>query len=151
MLQFRTSILNYLLHVLRQPLAIAEGSGAAGQLQNALPATVRSQFTPKELTPATPGSLPISSLPATPDLPDDPVKPYNGFATVEEGEKTFFYLLKKANVDANWPWDQSMRAITTDRLYKVSAENKAAWRVIMHFSGFVFAEVGSVFHSTPMV
>ncbi|OBZ74184.1 Pre-mRNA-processing protein prp40 [Grifola frondosa] len=70
-------------------------------------------------------------LPARPNLPDDPVIPHNGFATVEEGEKAFVHLLRKAGVDANWTWDQTMRAIITDPLYKALntlAEKKAAWQ-----------------------
>jgi len=35
-----------------------------------------------------------------PNLPDDPVMPYNSFATVE-GEMAFFHLLRKENADAN--------------------------------------------------
>ncbi|KXN90711.1 Pre-mRNA-processing protein prp40 [Leucoagaricus sp. SymC.cos] len=71
-----------------------------------------------------------SVLPARPHLPDDPVIPHNGFATVEEGEKAFVHLLKKAGVDANWTWDQTMRAIITDPLYKALntlAEKKTCW------------------------
>lgn len=71
-----------------------------------------------------------SVLPARPHLPDDPVIPHNGFATVEEGEKAFIHLLKKAGVDANWTWDQTMRAIITDPLYKALntlAEKKVCW------------------------
>ncbi|KAK0489092.1 hypothetical protein IW261DRAFT_1443159 [Armillaria novae-zelandiae] len=67
------------------------------------------------------GGLPLASssiLPARPNLPDDPVIPHNGFATLEEGEKAFTHLLRKAGVDANWTWDQTMRAIITDPLYK---------------------------------
>ncbi|KAI8985558.1 hypothetical protein BD414DRAFT_578408 [Trametes punicea] len=80
------------------------------------------------------GALPFSAgsvLPARPNLPDDPVIPHNGFATVEEGEKAFTHLLRKAGVDANWTWDQTMRAIITDPLYKALntlAEKKAAWQ-----------------------
>ena len=48
--------------------------------------------------------LAVSSLPVRPDLPDDPVMPYNGFATVE-GERVFFHLLRKENIDANLMWD----------------------------------------------
>ncbi|KAF5383593.1 hypothetical protein D9615_003571 [Tricholomella constricta] len=73
---------------------------------------------------------PTSILPARPNLPDDPVIPHNGFATIEEGEKAFMHLLRKAGVDANWTWDQTMRAIITDPLYKALntlAEKKAAW------------------------
>ncbi len=74
-----------------------------------------------------------SVLPARPNLPDDPVIPHNGFATVEEGEKAFMHLLRKAGVDAHWTWDQTMRAIITDPLYKALntlAEKKAAWQKV---------------------
>ncbi|KAF9054471.1 hypothetical protein BJ165DRAFT_1439062 [Panaeolus papilionaceus] len=71
-----------------------------------------------------------TALPARPNLPDDPVIPHNGFQTIEEGEKAFVHLLKKAGVDATWTWDQTMRAIITDPLYKALntlAEKKACW------------------------
>lgn len=74
-----------------------------------------------------------SVLPARPHLPDDPVIPHNGFATVEEGEKAFIHLLRKAGVDANWTWDQTMRAIITDPLYKALntlAEKKSCWEKV---------------------
>ncbi|KAF8967718.1 hypothetical protein BDZ97DRAFT_506785 [Flammula alnicola] len=79
------------------------------------------------------GPLPLAAnsvLPPRPNLPDDPVIPHNGFMTVEEGEKAFVHLLRKAGVDANWTWDQTMRAIITDPLYKALntlAEKKACW------------------------
>lgn len=82
------------------------------------------------------GGLPFASssvLPARPNLPDDPVIPHNGFTTVEEGEKAFIHLLRKAGVDANWTWDQTMRAIITDPLYKALntlAEKKAGWQKV---------------------
>ena len=86
------------------------------------------------------GALPLAAnsvLPARPTLPDDPVIPHNGFMTVEEGEKAFVHLLRKAGVDANWTWDQTMRAIITDPLYKALntlAEKKACWeKVRLHF------------------
>ncbi|ETW78861.1 hypothetical protein HETIRDRAFT_435469 [Heterobasidion irregulare TC 32-1] len=72
-----------------------------------------------------------SVLPPRPNLPDEPTIPHNGFVTVEEGEKAFTYLLRKAGIDANWTWDQTMRAIITDPLYKALntlAEKKAAWQ-----------------------
>ncbi|OJA09724.1 hypothetical protein AZE42_08800 [Rhizopogon vesiculosus] len=78
--------------------------------------------------------LPFSStgvLPARPNLPDDPTIPHNGFATFEEGEKAFMHLLRKAGVDADWTWDQTMRTIITDPLYKALnslAEKKATWQ-----------------------
>ncbi|KAG1726058.1 uncharacterized protein EDB91DRAFT_1166704 [Suillus paluster] len=79
-------------------------------------------------------ALPFSSsgvLPARPNLPDDPAIPHNGFATFEEGEKAFMHLLRKAGVDADWTWDQTMRTIITDPLYKALnslAEKKASWQ-----------------------
>jgi len=111
------------LHIIRQlgqPPAITEGSGAAGQPQNALPITIIQQSTPTESTPTTPtvpGSLSISSLSARPDPPNDLVMPYNGFPTTE-GERAFFHLLRKENVDANWTWDQTIRAIVIEPLRK---------------------------------
>ena len=72
-----------------------------------------------------------TNLPARPNLPEDPLIPHNGFATIEEGEKAFTHLLRKAGVDANWTWDQTMRAIITDPLYKALntlAEKKATWQ-----------------------
>lgn len=81
-------------------------------------------------------SLPIAAtgaLPPRPNMPDDPVIPHNGFATHEEAEKAFNHLLRKAGVDSTWTWDQTMRAIITDPLYKALnslAEKKAAWQKV---------------------
>lgn len=93
-------------------------------------------------TIALPGSaLPFSSgsvLPARPNLPDDPLIPHNGFTTFEESEKAFMHLLRKAGVDADWSWDQTMRAIITDPLYKALntlAEKKAAWQKVSYVPG----------------
>ncbi|KZV61624.1 hypothetical protein PENSPDRAFT_759298, partial [Peniophora sp. CONT] len=72
-----------------------------------------------------------SVLPARPTLPDEPVIPHNGFQNQEEAEKAFTFLLRKAGVDANWTWDQTMRAIITDPLYKALntlAEKKTTWQ-----------------------
>ncbi|KAJ7446723.1 hypothetical protein FB451DRAFT_1188580 [Mycena latifolia] len=74
---------------------------------------------------------PTSIIPARPNLPDDPVIPHNGFATVEEGEKAFMHLLRKAGVDPTWTWEKTMRAIITDPLYKALntlAEKKATYQ-----------------------
>jgi pre-mRNA-processing factor 40 len=84
---------------------------------------------------ATGGSAGASTgaLPARPNLPEDPVIPHNGFATHEEGERAFFHLLRKAGVDQNWTWDQTMRTIITDPLFKALntlAEKKAAWQKV---------------------
>ena len=49
------------------------------------------------------------------------------------------HLLRKAGVDADWSWDQTMRAIITDPLYKALntlAEKKTAWqKVSVHVPG----------------
>ncbi|KAK7033008.1 Pre-mRNA-processing protein prp40 [Favolaschia claudopus] len=74
---------------------------------------------------------PTSILPSRPNLPDDPVIPHNGFTTFEEGEKAFMHLLRKAGVDPTWTWEQTMRAIITDPLYKALnslSEKKATFQ-----------------------
>jgi pre-mRNA-processing factor 40 len=94
---------------------------------DALPEQNINQPTPNLHQPAS------SALPARPNLPDEPTIPHNGFATFEEGEKAFMYLLRKAGVDATWTWDQTMRAIITDPLYKALnslAEKKTAWQKV---------------------
>jgi len=43
------------------------------------------------------------------------------------------HLLRKAGVDVNWTWDQTMRAIIMDLLSKALntlAEKKAAWQKV---------------------
>ncbi|KZS98672.1 hypothetical protein SISNIDRAFT_546577 [Sistotremastrum niveocremeum HHB9708] len=78
------------------------------------------------VAPVTPSPLPVR-----PHMPDDPVIPHNGFMSLEEGERAFFHLLRKAGVDATWTWEQTMRAIITDPLYKALntlAEKKNAWQ-----------------------
>lgn len=78
-------------------------------------------------------TTPTSALPARPNMPDDPVIPIHGFATHDDAEKAFMHLLKKAGVDPSWTWDQTMRAIVTDPLYKALsslAEKKAAWQKV---------------------
>ena len=98
---------------------------------NGIPNPLSVSATPAaHAVPSTPTS---SSLPGRPNLPDDPVIPHNGFATVEEGEKAFMHLLRKAGVDATWTWDQTMRAIITDPLYKALnslSEKKACWQKV---------------------
>ena len=117
-----------------QPLAQADTSLAQIQTPPVLGGTPN----PNALAVGahTGGALPLNTqsvLPARPNLPDDPVIPHNGFATVEEGEKAFTHLLKKAGVDENWTWDQTMRAIITDPLYKslnTLAEKKRSWQKV---------------------
>ena len=119
-------------HLSAAPLALTPAPAAVPQPgalvplgTDALPEQTIGQPTPN-IHQATP-----SALPARPNLPDEPTIPHNGFATFEEGEKAFMYLLRKAGVDATWTWDQTMRAIITDPLYKALnslAEKKATWQ-----------------------
>ncbi|KAH8104969.1 hypothetical protein DFH11DRAFT_1733497 [Phellopilus nigrolimitatus] len=74
---------------------------------------------------------PSNMLPGRPSLPDDPVIPHNGFATLEEGEKAFTQLLRRAGIDTSWKWDQTIRATITDPLYKALntfSEKKNCWQ-----------------------
>jgi pre-mRNA-processing factor 40 len=83
-----------------------------------------------------------ASLPPVPNLPSRPsadqyVIPEGGWASVAEAEEAFTYLLKKSNIDVDSTWDQVMRAIITDPLYK-SLNSLAAKKA-------VFTKVRSVF------
>ena len=58
---------------------------------------------------------------------------------VEDDEKAVFHLVRNANVDANWTWDQTMRATITDPLYKALntlAEKNTVWQKVIT-SGYV--------------
>lgn len=122
------------LHSPSAPPAFVPGENALLALGNSDTSTTQ---TPTDLSVGVhTGGLPFAStsiLPARPNLPDDPLIPHNGFQTFEEGEKAFMHLLRKAGVDAGWTWDQTMRAIITDPLYKALstlAEKKAAWQKV---------------------
>jgi pre-mRNA-processing factor 40 len=111
------------LALLPAPAAVPQPGALVPLGTDALPEQTISQPNIHQATP--------SALPARPNLPDEPTIPHNGFATFEEGEKAFMYLLRKAGVDATWTWDQTMRAIITDPLYKALnslAEKKATWQ-----------------------
>lgn len=76
---------------------------------------------------------PNHHVPARPINPDEPVVPTNGFATHEEAEKAFWYLLKKMGITADSIWENTIRAIITDPLYKSfnsMAERKESWQKV---------------------
>ena len=61
------------------------------------------------------------------------------------------HLLRKAGVDADWSWDQTMRAIITDPLYKALntlAEKKAAWQKVS-VDGIGFRSVSTFVSPIP--
>lgn len=58
------------------------------------------------------------------------VMPPGGFPTQEKAEAAFVHLLKKEGIDETWTWDQTMRKIIMDPLYKALdtlAEKKSAF------------------------
>ncbi|KAJ7218318.1 hypothetical protein C8J57DRAFT_1732256 [Mycena rebaudengoi] len=91
-------------------LSAIAANGAAAAPENPLAVGMHTGGAP---FPTPPGVLPSHS-----NLPEDPMIPHNGFATLEEGERAFTHLLRKAGVDPTWPWGKTMRAIITDPLYK---------------------------------
>ncbi|KAL1410940.1 U1 snRNP protein [Vanrija albida] len=56
--------------------------------------------------------------------------PHGGFQKVEEAEAAFIHLLKREGIDETWTWDQTMRKVVLDPLYKALdtlAQKKAAY------------------------
>ncbi|TXT13587.1 hypothetical protein VHUM_00954 [Vanrija humicola] len=56
--------------------------------------------------------------------------PHGGFQKVEEAEAAFIHLLKREGIDEKWTWDQTMRKVVLDPLYKALdtlAQKKAAY------------------------
>ena len=99
---------------------------AAGRSQNAL--TNALWPTPADSTPPTLvslGLLPMPSLPARSNLPNDRVIPYNGLATAGEGEKASSHLFVEADVSASWTWDQTVHTSSWIRCIRL-ARKKAA-------------------------
>jgi hypothetical protein len=59
--------------------------------------------------------------------------PVGGFLTHEKAEEGFMRLLRHEDVDETWTWDQTMRKIITQPLYKALdtlAEKKAAFEKV---------------------
>lgn len=59
--------------------------------------------------------------------------PIGGFLTHEKAEEGFMRLLEHEGVDETWTWDQTMRKIITQPLYKALdtlAEKKAAFEKV---------------------
>lgn len=59
--------------------------------------------------------------------------PVGGFLKHEQAEAAFIHLLEREGVNENWTWDQTMRKIIMDPLYKALdtlAEKKAAFEKV---------------------
>lgn len=59
--------------------------------------------------------------------------PVGGFTSQEKAEEGFIYLLKREKIDETWTWDQAMRKIIMDPLYKgldTLAQKKAAFEKV---------------------
>lgn len=71
---------------------------------------------------------------STPSRPVETVViPPGGFLTHEKAEAAFIHLLKREGVDENWTWDQTMRKIIMDPLYKALdtlAQKRAAFEKV---------------------
>ncbi|KAK3845446.1 MAG: hypothetical protein J3R72DRAFT_352808, partial [Linnemannia gamsii] len=79
-------------------------------------------------TPATP----MTSLPVRPMTPNSSeVTQTPEFATKQEAEDAFKGLLKETGVTSTWTWEQTMRAVVTNPMYralKTTAERKTAFQ-----------------------
>ena len=71
---------------------------------------------------------------ATPKIKEETVViPPGGFLTHEKAEAAFAYLLRREGVDETWTWDQTMRKIIMDPLYKALdtlAQKKTAFEKV---------------------
>lgn len=107
----------------RPPIAVPASASPLGSMSSPAGATAAM---PSPL-PATPASAaPLSaSLPARP-----PPQAVTASVSIAGGEEAFLHLLREKGVDASWSWEQTMRAIITEPLYKslkTLAERKAAY------------------------
>jgi pre-mRNA-processing factor 40 len=61
------------------------------------------------------------------------VIPHGGFSDPEKAQEAFIHLLKRDGIDETWTWDQTMRKIIMDPLYKALdtlAQKKAAFEKV---------------------
>lgn len=71
---------------------------------------------------------------STPSKPIETIViPPGGFVNHERAEHAFIHLLKREGIDETWTWDQTMRKIIMDPLYKALdtlAQKKAAFEKV---------------------
>ncbi|KAG0236940.1 PRP40 pre-mRNA processing factor 40 [Actinomortierella wolfii] len=78
-----------------------------------------------------PPFVPVPQRPAKPQPATNVVNQAPEFATKEEAEKAFMKMLKDTGVTSTWTWEQTMRAVVTDPMYralKTTVERKAAFQ-----------------------
>ncbi|POW15166.1 hypothetical protein PSTT_02400 [Puccinia striiformis] len=122
-----------------QPVSSAPGPPPAPMHPTFVPAsTPNSVGTPTTPAAPTTGSNPTTNLPPRPVtsiLHSAPVThhapiPMPEFKTPEDAERAFIGLLRLKGVTPSWTWEQTMRDIITEPLYKALdtlAARKAAW------------------------
>jgi len=122
-----------------QPASSAPGPPPAPMHPTFVPAS-NPTLTPTPATPIVPpsGPTPTTTLPPRPVtsiLHSAPVTnhapvPMPDFKSPEEAERAFIGLLRLKGVTPSWTWEQTMRDIITEPLYKALdtlAARKAAW------------------------
>ncbi|EFP76573.2 uncharacterized protein PGTG_02034 [Puccinia graminis f. sp. tritici CRL 75-36-700-3] len=122
-----------------QPVSSAPGPPPAPMHPTFVPASTPNPAA----TPATPAAAPAGTTPTT-NLPPRPVTsilhsapvtnhapvPMPDFKSPEDAERAFIGLLRLKGVTPSWTWEQTMRDIITEPLYKALdtlAARKAAW------------------------
>lgn len=111
------------------PMGFASPAGAAGPPGGATPSAGGSPAVGGGAAP-TFGQAPAAVATPAPAAAPAP-QPFFAFSTQEEAENAFMQLLRDKGVRADWTWEQTIRAIVTEPLYKVFktlAERKAVWQ-----------------------
>ncbi|KAF9975707.1 PRP40 pre-mRNA processing factor 40 [Actinomortierella ambigua] len=81
--------------------------------------------------PQRPPIVPIPQRPSKQQSTANVVNQAPEFETKEEAEKAFMKMLKDTGVTSTWTWEQTMRAVVTDPMYralKTIVERKAAFQ-----------------------
>ncbi|KAF9157388.1 PRP40 pre-mRNA processing factor 40 [Actinomortierella ambigua] len=93
-----------------------------------LPARPSAPFVPQQQRPPI---VPIPQRPSKQPTTTNVVNQAPEFESKEEAEKAFMKMLKDTGVTSTWTWEQTMRAVVTDPMYralKTIVERKAAFQ-----------------------
>lgn len=92
---------------------------------------------PEHLRPSNSNAMAAFARRRETSTPSKPIEtiivPPGGFADREKAEEVFIHLLKREGIDETWTWDQTMRKIIMDPLYKALdtlAQKKAAFEKV---------------------